>query len=170
MGAIRVYEDYEDEENNYDPAPVELFKKTKIGKRSVKEDGFYNPRVLKEEFVEATSGGISPKMLVQCQKLDSDSCTCQRLFCFMETDCHSNATSVDSTILAKDESIMNLSKNETLAWLTRCRQTELAGQQLCECKRSLTFLNDIEKMETFMNKTVTEARDQEETIFGPMLI
>nr|AAP06278.1 hypothetical protein [Schistosoma japonicum]CAX70711.1 hypothetical protein [Schistosoma japonicum]CAX75713.1 hypothetical protein [Schistosoma japonicum]CAX75714.1 hypothetical protein [Schistosoma japonicum] len=132
VGVIKVYEEY-DEEEKEERDPLELIKH-KHNKRDLDsfEKTLLIPIPIKEEIIEATSRGLSPKLRVKCKDLE-DECSCKRLLCFGPNSCESMS----------NYSTEMMSHNSTeFVWLHRCRQTFLMGQNLCECKRLLFHKKD----------------------------
>ncbi|VDN19393.1 unnamed protein product [Dibothriocephalus latus] len=155
MGAVRLYEDYVDDVDRDDDDEEDRFKRRKISRRDVSNEPV-PPVNYAELIVEIQQNGLSPKDLLACDRVVSTECSCAsvnflslNILSFRRIDCFYLQDKVDhcqklekyrpNPKLHLNEGLLSQrALGDKLVWVKICRQTELLGQHLCDCRKYLT--------------------------------
>ncbi|TPP66041.1 hypothetical protein FGIG_02521 [Fasciola gigantica] len=152
VGIVKIYEEYEDEEHEDGGSPDMI--KHKHSRRDVDDTGLGNwdsPSAplfapLEEHFIEALHMERTAALFSKCSDV-SDECSCRLLLCLSPGDCNGPAERALRNETSKLR-LRNISPDEHLFWVKRCRQATLAGQSLCECRRGLYRKTDLKYLQS----------------------
>uniref|UniRef100_A0A0V0JBJ1 Uncharacterized protein n=1 Tax=Schistocephalus solidus TaxID=70667 RepID=A0A0V0JBJ1_SCHSO len=146
MGAVRLYEDYVDDVDRDDDDEEDRFKRRKISRRDVSNEPA-PPVNYAELIVEIQQNGLSPKDLLACDRVVRTDCSCARIDCFYLQEKTNHCQKLEkyrpNPKLHVNEGLLSQrALGEKLVWIKICRQTELLGQHLCDCRKYLTKWTD----------------------------
>lgn len=131
ISVIKIYEEYDEEEQDENNAPDVI--KHKHSRRDA--DGLADrplPSPIAEDVVEAVHLSSSPRLFTQCKQV-GDECSCRYLLCFGPASCDEQIS-----VSFNETSLLDFKKSQqNHIWIKKCRQTTLLGQNLCECRRYL---------------------------------